>query len=149
MFEIKYIAATVLSFGASVAATDLQPYVTVGGIALAIVLGWRAFKVRDFSAENAGLKAAIDTHEAIKRADDELIKQQREQIKGAEARARQLELDSQKWKAAHDALVPYSAGPAFEKLEGLITRLATAGDKRHAETIDLFRRLAGEKSVNP
>jgi hypothetical protein len=130
-----------------IASVEAQPLLVLGAFVLTLIFGWRAFRVRDFTAEISGLRASIDTHETIKRGDDELIKQLREQLTGAQARANAAEANEAKWKAAHDALKPYSAGPAFERLETVIEGLAVSMDTRHAETIDLIRRLAGERAV--
>lgn len=133
------------------AAIDIQPYLTVGGILLALVLGWRAFKVRDFSGEIQGLKSALNTAEVVKKTDDERRVQLEEQLRGAQERANvaeklveALQEELREWRKRYDEK---AAGTSLQEVQGVLIKMAQNQDKRHQEMMQLMARLAGEKSV--
>jgi cell division protein FtsB len=148
---ISYGMAYVLS---AYAAPDVNVILNLLGLLAIVWFGPRYLKTRDLQAQLAAKDQAIATNAqtiiALERRIDALL----DELRGAQERANlsgdraeRAEQREHEWKARYDEQARYTAGPAFEKLQHVIADLAAEMDKRHAETIALIARLAGEKSV--
>lgn len=136
---------------ALVGLVDSQPYLVVGAFILTLIFGWRAFKVRDFTTEIQSLKAALNTAEIVKKTDDERRAQLEDELRGAQERAnvheelaKTLRMEIAEWRKRYDER---AAGTSLAEVQAVLIDMARNQDHRHEQMLDLFARLAGEKSV--
>lgn len=129
----------------SLATIDIQPYLTAGGIVLALALGWRAFKVRDFSGEIDGLKSALNTAEVVKKTDDERRIQLEEQLSGASKRAdvaeelvKSMREEVREWRARYDER---AAGASLSEVKEILAEMAKQQQKRDQQNDRTFEEM--------